>query len=133
MRTGEEIAQDVSRLMLVRTSELTAFTRLRRWADGQAGTPDVPTGSEEEIKHLAEVAKRNVISMVIDTFAQNLAVVGYRSADSAQEATGWDLWQRARMDARQGEVYRPALTYGLSYVVLRPFTTDESIGLQPFQ
>ena len=131
MRIGEEIVQDVSRLMLVRISELAEFTRLRRWADGQAGTPEVPAGSEEEVKHLAKVAKRNVISMVIDTFAQNLAVVGYRSADSAQEATGWDLWQRARMDARQGEVHRPALTYGLSYVVLRPFTQGGDLQWLP--
>ena len=110
----------IAQMLSVRRTELAEFERLRRWMTGEAGTPEVPKGSEPEVKHLAVVAKRNVIGMVVDTFAQNLAVVGYRSASETMDAAGWGLWQRARMDARQGEVHRPALAYGVAYLVLRP-------------
>lgn len=33
---------------------------------------------------------------------------------------GWSVWQANRMDARQAEIYRPALTYGVSYVCVVP-------------
>ena len=114
MLDDTQIREQITQMLTVRREELRQFEALRRWLTGEAGTPQVPKGSEEDIKHLAEVSKRNVISMVVDTFAQNLGVVGYRSADATADATGWDLWQRARMDARQNEVHRPALTYGLS-------------------
>lgn len=121
----------ITQMLMVRRSELADFEELRRWAVGSAGTPDAPRGAEPEIRHLAQVAKRNVIGMVIDTFAQNLSVVGYRSAQEVQDAEGWDLWQRARMDARQGEVHRPAITYGLSYLVLRPLVEDGAVEWLP--
>lgn len=125
------IRERISQMLTVRRNELADFEEIRRWATGEAGTPRVPKGSEPEIVHLARVAKRNVIAMVIDTFAQNLGVVGYRSADQAADAAGWDLWQRARMDARQGEVHRPALTYGLSYLVLRPLVEAGPLEWMP--
>ena len=103
MMTDAQARDRIAQMLTVRRSELNDFETLRRWATGQAGTPEVPKGSEPEIKRLAVIAKRNVIGMVIDTFAQNLGVVGYRTADEAADAAGWDLWQRARMDARQGE------------------------------
>ncbi|WP_172121304.1 phage portal protein [Actinomyces faecalis] len=131
MLDDAQIREQITQMLTVRREELHQFEALRRWLTGQAGTPQVPKGSEEDVKHLAEVSKRNVISMVVDTFAQNLGVVGYRSADEAADATGWDLWQRARMDARQNEVHRPALTYGLSYLVQRPLEEDGPVEWMP--
>ena len=96
MMTDAQARDRIAQMLTVRRSELNDFETLRRWATGRAGTPEVPKGSEPEIKRLAVVAKRNVIGMVIDTFAQNLGVVGYRTADEAADAAGWDLWQRAR-------------------------------------
>ncbi|CED90613.1 phage portal protein [Actinomyces succiniciruminis] len=126
-----QIRESITQMLTVRRRDLAECETLRRWLTGQAGTPEVPKGSESEIKHLAVVAKRNVIGMVVDTFAQNLGVVGYRAADEAADATGWDLWQRARMDARQDEVHRPALVYGLSYLVLRPLVADGPVEWLP--
>lgn len=131
MMTDAQARDRIAQMLTVRRSELNDFETLRRWATGRAGTPEVPKGSEPEIKRLAVVAKRNVIGMVIDTFAQNLGVVGYRTADEAADAAGWDLWQRARMDARQGEVHRPALTYGLAYLVLRPLSAGGRVEWMP--
>lgn len=131
MMTDAQARDRITQMLTVRRSELNDFETLRRWATGRAGTPEVPKGSEPEIKRLAVIAKRNVIGMVIDTFAQNLGVVGYRTADEAADAAGWDLWQRARMDARQGEVHRPALTYGLAYLVLRPLSAGGRVEWMP--
>jgi hypothetical protein len=35
-----------------------------------------------------------------------------------ENASGWAMWQRNRMDARQAEVHRPAVTYGAAYVIV---------------
>ncbi|MGV7904099.1 hypothetical protein PJN93_30265, partial [Mycobacterium kansasii] len=58
--------------------------------------------------------------MVRDSFAHNLSVVGYRNATATENDPAWAMWQRNRMDARQAAVYRPALTYGASYVSVLP-------------
>ena len=131
MMDDSQARERITQVLTVRRSELARFEDLRRWATGQAGTPQVPRGAEPEVRHLARISKRNVIGMVVDTFTQNLSVVGYRSAEATQDAEGWDLWQRARMDARQGEVHRPAVTYGLSYLVLRPLAAGGRVEWLP--
>lgn len=131
MMDDAQARERITQMLTVRRSELSDFEMLRRWATGEAGTPQLPPATRPELTELARVAKRNVIGMVIDTFAQNLAVAGYRSADESTDAAGWDLWQRARMDARQGDVHRPALTYGVSYLVLRPLAADGRLEWLP--
>ena len=56
---------------------------------------------------------------------QNLSVIGYRDALAKENSTAWLSWQGNRMDARQVEVYRPAITYGAAYVVV---TKDPDLG-----
>ena len=131
MMTDAQARERIAQMLTVRRSELAEFESLSRWASGQAGTPDVPKGAEPEIRNLAKISKRNMIGLVVDTFVQNLSVVGYRTAEETQDAVGWDLWQRARMDARQGEVHRPAVTYGLSYLVMRPLLAGGSVEWMP--
>lgn len=90
------------------------------YADGSAGVPDVPDGSSEEIRELARQSVRNVCGVVVDTFDRGLSVVGFRSPTSADDEPAWAWWQRNRMDARQHEAHRAALTYGFGYVSVLP-------------
>lgn len=94
--------------------------RIYEYARGDRGRPSVPEGASDEVKDLAELAIKNVLVLVRDSFAQNLSVVGFRNATAKENAPAWELWQRNRMDARQAEVHRPALTYGLGYVTVTP-------------
>lgn len=84
------------------------------------GLPTVPDDASPEVRRIAAMSFKNVLTLVRDTFAQNLSVVGYRSSTTGDDLPPWGLWQRNRMDARQSEIYRPALTYGCSYVAAFP-------------
>jgi hypothetical protein len=116
----EDISALVSRMWLLHVKEMGKFDRIHGYISGDLGRPSLPTDADEEIKAIRDMCVKNVLTVVRDTFAQNLSVVGYRRATSRQNLPGWELWQRNRMDARQAEIYRPALTYGVGYVTVTP-------------
>lgn len=84
------------------------------------GLPVVPSDASDEVKRIARMSALNVLGLVRDSFAQNLSVVGYRSSTTGDDLAPWELWQKNRMDARQAEIFRPALTYGCSYAAVLP-------------
>jgi hypothetical protein len=88
------------------------------YVSGLRGIPSTPEGAADEVESLAKLSIKNVLPLVRDSFAQNLSVVGYRTATAKDNGPAWDIWQRNRMDARQQEVYRPAVTYGSAYVTI---------------
>lgn len=124
MLNEEAIRTLVSDLWMYHQTELIWLDRIYGYAAGQLGRPQVPEGSEQEVKDLASLSVKNVLSLVRDSFTQNLSVIGYRDAAADSNASGWKMWQSNRMDARQAEVYRPAVTYGAAYVVV----TNEQDG-----
>lgn len=91
---------------------------LHAMALGLAGSPDIPEGNTDEIKDLARLSVMNVCGPVIDAFAANLSVGGFRSTTAQDDDEVWQLWQSQGMDARQAEINRAALTYGTSYAVV---------------
>lgn len=105
------------------------LSRFLDYADGRAGIPDVREGASEEIKELAKQSVRNVCGVVVDTFDRGLSVVGFRSPTESDDLPAWDWWQKNRLDARQHEVHRAALTYGWSWVSVLP--DDERAGGEP--
>ena len=109
------IVDDMWRLHL---AERTYLDRIYGFTAGQLGSPHIPEGAEVEIKDLARLSIKNVLGLVRDSFTQNLCVTGYKSALAKENAPAWDIWQRNRMDARQAEIHRPAVTYGAAYVVV---------------
>lgn len=115
-----EIREIVSRIWTLHQQELLEFNRINDFTHGRLGFPSLPEAADQEVKDIAAMSIKNVLALVRDSFAQNLSVVGYRNADSQNDLPAWKNWQRNRMDARQGEIYRPALTYGVSYVCVTP-------------
>lgn len=120
MLNVEDISALVSRMWLLHVNEMGKFDRIHGYVNGQLGKPSLPTDADDEIKAIRDMCVKNVLTVVRDTFAQNLSVVGYRRATSRQNLPGWKLWQRNRMDARQAEIYRPTITYGVGYVTVTP-------------
>lgn len=103
------------------------WERERNYLLGRAGSPPLKEGVAEELKTLARTANKNVISLVVDSFSQNLSVADYRSPSAEKSAPAWELWGKQRMAARQAEIHRGALTYGVSYVVVLPDDSGEII------
>lgn len=116
----EDMRHLVSRMWMLHQQELLTFNRIHAYASGRLGYPSLPEGADQEVKDIARLSIKNVLGMVRDSFAQNLSVVGYRTATSKENLPAWAQWQRNRMDARQAEIYRPALSYGVSYVAITP-------------
>ena len=122
MLDEQQIRALVSDMWLLRQREMAVLDNIYDYMQGRRGFPNTPDECEKEIDNLARLSMKNVLPLVRDAFVQNLCVVGYRSALAKENAPAWRMWQSNRMDARQVEVYRPAVTYGASYVVV---TRDE--------
>ncbi|QJD50308.1 portal protein [Mycobacterium phage MarkPhew] len=96
------------------------FDRIYEYVKGERGKPSVPDEASDEVKELAGMSVKNVLRMVRNSFAQSLSVVGYRTIAAQKNDPAWEIWQANRLDARQAEVHRPAVQYGVAYVVVTP-------------
>lgn len=90
--------------------------RIYEYTKGLRGVPEVPEEAGREVKELAKLSVKNILGGVRDTWTRNLSVVGYRRSTAVENDPAWASWQRNRMDARQKEVHKPAVTYGAAYV-----------------
>jgi hypothetical protein len=120
MINPDDIPGMVSRMWLMHTKELARFDIIDDYVQGKLGRPDLPESADREVRGIWKICVHNILDVVVDTFAQNLSVVGYRNQDAKQNAAGWDDWQRNKMDARQAEIYLSALKYGVGYVTVTP-------------
>lgn len=102
------------------TKNRRALDRVRAYAKGKAGIPDLEEGATEELEQIARQCPINMIGVVIDTFDAGLQVVGFRSPDADDDDPAWQVWQRSGMDSRQSVVHRAALTYRDSFVSVLP-------------
>lgn len=118
MLDDEQIRSLISDMRRLHQAESAWLDRIYDYVTGRRGAPEPPEGSEQEVKDIARLSVLNVLSLVRDAFVQNLSVVGFRNALAKENNPAWKQWQANRMDARQAEVYRPAVTYGAAYVVV---------------
>lgn len=114
------LKQLISQMWLIHLRERAQLDMLYEYVNGQRGRPIVPDKANKEIQEIARLSIKNVLGLVRDSFTQNLSVVGYRDAAAEENAPAWKSWQRNRMDARQTEVHRSAITYGAGYVTVTP-------------
>lgn len=98
--------------------ERVEHDRVYDYLRGRRGIPDLPDGSGDELQDIARMSVKNVLKIVVDAFAQNLAVNGFRSPEASEDDPVWAWWQSQRLDARQSEAHRPAVTYGTAYAVI---------------
>ena len=130
MLDEQEIRALVSDMWMLRQRERAVLDNIYDYMQGRRGYPNTPENCEAEIANLAKLSMKNVLPLVRDAFVQNLCVIGYRSALAKENAPAWRMWQSNRMDARQVEVYRPAVTYGASYVVVTRDEDDDERGVR---
>jgi hypothetical protein len=118
MLDQQEIRQLLQDMWTLHQLERVVLDQIYDYLSGVRGIPTTPEGAAPEIESLAKLSIKNVLPLIRDSFTQNLSVVGYRTALAADNGPAWDIWQRNRMDARQAEVYRPAVSYGAAYVTI---------------
>ena len=119
MLTEDEVTTIVRDLWTQHREELPDHDRVYRFIRGEAGVPDVPDSATQELKDLAKLSVKNVLTLVRDGFTMPLRIVGIRSPDAAEnDDAAWALWQEQKLDARQKEAYRSAVTYGTAYAVV---------------
>jgi hypothetical protein len=116
----QEVNALIGKMWQMHLSERHEFDRIYEYVKGNFGVPSIPEEASDEVRELALLSVKNVLTLVRDSFAQNLSVVGYRNATANEDDEAWEIWQRNGMDARQAEIYRPALTYGCSYLTVTP-------------
>lgn len=99
---------------------------IRAYMRNQANDIYVPSEADSEYRMLVDQSRFNILPLVTTTVAQGLYVDGYRTASesglpSDTDSPIWtEVWQRNRMDARQAQIYRPAVTYGASFLTVLP-------------
>ena len=116
------IALVVDELLPLFKREKEKNDRIDRWARWNHDEPHKPSHATTEYKQLADRAQAPWGDLVVTSIAQTLYVEGYRRPDEPEDATGWEIWQANKMDARQVALHRAALTYGLSYGLALPGT-----------
>ena len=111
----DDLQMLIGDLWRMHMEERLEFDRIYEYTRGLRGIPKVPEGTGKEVMELAKLSVMNVLGGVRDTWTRNLSVVGYRRSTAMENDPAWAAWQRNRMDARQKEVHKPAVTYGAAY------------------
>lgn len=94
--------------------------KVRRYLAGDQDLPLSPEGASRQFRLMAETSLTNVLPLIVDSFAKNLQVDGYRAARETDNAPGWAYWQSNGLDARQKIAHKTAIAYGTSYVLVLP-------------
>ena len=128
MLDEQELQQALTALRKARDLEVSRLRVIRAWLRGEVDDISRPESNSSEYAALVARSKFNLLPLVVTTAAQALFVDGYRATVPTEsgvslpdESDGlWGVWQANRMDSRQAQVYRPAITYGASYVTVLP-------------
>lgn len=117
MLTPDEVVGTVRDLWKRHQNEMPDHDRVYEYLRGHRGIPEVPSGAGDELQDLAKLSVKNVLRLVVDAFTQSLNVQGYRGPEDEDNGAIWDFWQAFRLDARQHEVHKPAVSYGTAYAI----------------
>lgn len=101
-------------------SERERLDRIDGYMRGQHDRPYRPSDAGGEHRRLEERSVSNWLPLVVKAVGQALFVEGYRSTEDVGNAKPWATWQANGLDARQGQLHRSALTFGMAYAVVLP-------------
>jgi Phage portal protein, SPP1 Gp6-like len=111
------------------TAERGRLDRIRRyWKGRQALPPVVPSDAPREVRIMAQIARVNIIDIVVESLTQSMFVDGFRTSiidpqtgdGFDEDAPVWQVWQANRMDRGQSKIHRAMFAYGISYAVVTP-------------
>lgn len=103
-----------------RGRSLPSVHRVRDYIRGDHARSYMPKTHESEFQTLRQRAIGNWLPLVVTAISQNLFGEGYKRPKDKDSLSCWEHWTRNGLDSKQTMVYRAALTYGESYVVVLP-------------
>lgn len=96
--------------------------RWRRYYDGEQDLPQGPSQHREAFREFQRTCRTNLCRLCAESMVHRTMVTGFRdmSGDSAAGADDaiWDLWQSAKLDARQFGIWRRAYSRSAAYVTV---------------
>ena len=112
----ELVAEQRDRLLeKLRLQRLHAAV-LWRWYHGEQDYPVVIGRYRDAYKLLIELSQTPWARLIVDTIAERLHVMGFRSGQPMVDAEAWRLFKGSAMDADERLVYTEALVTGVGYV-----------------
>lgn len=112
-----------------------AFEEADDYVHGRQRHPWAPNQSNEELNHLQRLSIANVMGLIVELPAQISYVDDYRrGGEPNMDENGmpktlpeWEVWQKNRMDARQGVLYTAADTFGQSFLLVNNIDAQGAI------
>jgi Phage portal protein, SPP1 Gp6-like len=113
-------------LLAILDTDEDRLEHIDRYVQGRHDDPYMPIQADDEYHLLARRCVSNWMPLLISTPAQALYVDGFRRGNVKDKGVAreigaldeeWSHWQRSRLDARQGPIYKGALTFGHSFAL----------------
>lgn len=103
---------------LIKRGEAIAYWR--RYYHGDHDLPAGPSQHKEAFVRFQRLARTNLCLLCAESMVHRMCATGYRdnSQGRAQDNAVWQLWQDAKLDARQFGIYRKAFSRSASYVTV---------------
>lgn len=115
-----EAEEAASELFNLRSKDRRRLEKIRDYLTGEPRLVWLPMGAPRELQALAQMARVNVMNLVVKSTTQQMFVDGYTSEDEVGSEVIWGIWQRNRWDRKQIGVHRSAGSYGSAYATILP-------------
>jgi SPP1 Gp6-like portal protein len=116
LTVDELIAAQRDRLLAKLTLQRDHAALLWGWYHGEQDYPVVPGRYRDAYQLLIGMARTPWARLVVDTIAERLHVMGFRSIAQGQDQEAWQLFQASAMNADERLVYTEALVTGEGYL-----------------
>jgi hypothetical protein len=92
----------------------------RRYYDGDQDLPAGPSQHADAYRRFQRLARTNLCRLAVDSMVPRLQITGFRDGSKSPQKDNpiWDLWQAAKLDARQFSIWRKALSRSTAYVIV---------------
>lgn len=100
----------------------------RRYYRGDHPLPEGPKKATAAFRDFQRSSRTNFCSTVVDASVDRLRVLGVTDDQGTPDTAAWSWWQANKLDARQVQVYRTALSLSEAYAIVGPHPRE---GMPP--
>lgn len=92
----------------------------RRYYEGDQDLPAGPSQHADAYRRFQAMARTNLCRLCVESMVHRTQIIGYREGTGSVQRDNpvWQLWQDAKMDARQFSIWRKALSRSAAYVIV---------------
>ncbi|MGH8876784.1 MAG: phage portal protein [Stackebrandtia sp.] len=101
--------------------------KLVPWWDyyrGEHPLPEPPKKAKDAFRAFQRKARTNFCGMVVNADVHRLRVIGVNDGDGNEVTDAWGWWQTNRLDSKQKQLYRVALSQSTAYTITGPHPKD---------